>query len=172
MPTKILEIYDSLLPTLLISIHQEYVTEINLGTKVIEYRKSFFHDPFQAFVYSSGKGGGIATFIQCDQPIVSDADRLARIGSLVGNDDYRELFSYFKPKNTGVIIPIQTAYQIPLLPLTQLREQFTEFTAPQKYTFLDHPNKQALLNYLLEQPIIGKTKNNWHNYYEQLRQQL
>lgn len=55
MPKKICDVYDPLLPTLLISIHKIYVKQILSGKKVIEYRKKFFNDPFQAFVYTTGK---------------------------------------------------------------------------------------------------------------------
>ncbi|USS85988.1 hypothetical protein M3M38_04595 [Fructilactobacillus cliffordii] len=164
--------YDPLLPTLLISIHKEYVDEINAGTKVIEYRKSFFKDQFQAFIYASGKNGGISTFIRCNQPIISDADHLARIGSIVGNDDYHEIFDYFQAKNTGVIIPIRSASQIHKLDLPTLRKQFGNFNAPQKYTFLDKPEKQSLLNYLIDQELVRTMTNDWNHFYAQIANKI
>lgn len=42
------EVYDPFLPTLLISLHKEYVKEILTGQKIIEYRKRFFKDSFSS----------------------------------------------------------------------------------------------------------------------------
>ncbi|WP_429971101.1 hypothetical protein ACQW5G_00225 [Fructilactobacillus sp. Tb1] len=77
MIKKIADVYNPLEPTLLMSIHKEYVCEILNGNKIIEYRKSFYKDKFQAFVYTSGKNGGIELYIECDFPIYSDAKKLA-----------------------------------------------------------------------------------------------
>ena len=41
------EVYDPFLPTLLISLHEEYVKEILTGQKIIEYRKSFLRTVFK-----------------------------------------------------------------------------------------------------------------------------
>ncbi|USS93325.1 hypothetical protein M8332_00195 [Fructilactobacillus ixorae] len=172
MINKISEVYNPLLPTLLISIHREYVEEIKKGYKVVEYRKSFFKEPFQAFIYTSGKNGGIEAFILCDQPIISDAKKLANIGSIIENDSYNDIFDYFKEKNTGVIIPIIAVYQIHPIKLNTLRKKFDNFNAPQKYTFLDNTNKKNILEYLLSKTITKSTKNNWSNYYRKIKNEL
>ncbi|MBA1393028.1 ASCH domain-containing protein [Lactobacillus sp. XV13L] len=78
--------YDPFLPTLLMSLHQEYVRQILQGEKVIEYRKRFFKDGFQAFVYTTGPNGGIELFIKCAPLIRSDATSLAKIGRLLGRN--------------------------------------------------------------------------------------
>lgn len=165
MNEKLYEIYDPFVPTLLMSIHKEYVSDISNGSKVIEYRKSFFKDKFQAFVYTSGKDGGIELYIECDFPIYSDAKKLAAIGSIIQKDDYKEIFDYFHKKNEGYIIPIMKVYKIKKIDLAMLRSKFGSFNVPQKYTFLDKSGKKEILNYLLNQKIIGIINNDWDNYY-------
>lgn len=103
MPKKICDVYDPLLPTLLISIHKIYVKRILSGKKVIEYRKKFFNDPFQAFVYTTGKNGGIEMFIKCDAPIIDNAHKLATIGETIQHDNYGDIFDYFKEKIQDIL---------------------------------------------------------------------
>jgi len=95
-----------LVPTLLLSLHPENTAAIIAGKKVIEYRRRFFSEPFQAFVYTTGPNGGVNLFITCDQPIKADAQKLAAIGELIQHDDYDELVQYFSAHDTGLIIPI------------------------------------------------------------------
>lgn len=169
MPKKICDVYDPLLPTLLISIHKIYVKQILSGKKVIEYRKKFFNDPFQAFVYTTGKNGGIEMFIKCDAPIIDNAHKLATIGETIQHDNYGDIFDYFKKKNTGYIIPIIEVYQFKKVDLQYLRTELPSFVVPQKYLFLDRQDKQNLLNLLLQQVCSNKLINNWDFYFKQAK---
>ena len=111
------EIYTPLNRTLLISLHPEYVSAIMNQTKIIEYRKRFFKDAFQAFVCTTGPNGGIELFIDCDAPIISNANNLAIIGSLLQNDDYTEIHDYFNDNNSGFIIPTNCQLKCNFLPM-------------------------------------------------------
>ncbi|WP_304057701.1 hypothetical protein [Levilactobacillus namurensis] len=154
---KIQDFYNPLKRTLLISLHSQYVSEIECEKKIIEYRKRFFKYSFQAFVCTTGKNGGIELFLDCDTPIISNASKLAEIGVAIQNDDYQEIYKYFEEKNTGVIIPIKQAITFTKIPRSTLLNAFSSFVVPQAYSFLDTPSKKELLNNLLK----NECKNNW-----------
>lgn len=165
-------VYDPFLPTLLLSMHEEYVNEILIGQKVIEYRKRFFKDSFQAFVYTTGKNGGIELFIKCPSLIQNDAVTLAKIGQLIQHDQYEEIYDYFMPKNDGCIIPILNYCAVKKVALEQLRSVMPEITIPQSYLFLDRPDKQKLLAYLLKQECGTEKDNQWEKYFGEIEQML
>ncbi|WP_099974382.1 hypothetical protein [Lactobacillus terrae] len=168
--TKIRDIYDDLSATLLMSLHQEPRDQILSGQKIIEYRKKFYDDAFQAFVHTTGKDGGIELFIQFDKPIVTNADKLAKIGELLQNDDYSEIYEYYMPKNIGYIIPIKSVTEISKISLEELRDRFPGYVVPQAYLFLD--SKPELLDFLLNQEC-GKTKNiDWNQRYKEIEKIL
>lgn len=168
MSKSFYDVYNPLLPTLLISIHNEYVQEIKSGQKMIEYRKNFFKDSFQAFVYTTGKNGGIELFIKCDTPILSNATTLAKIGNCIQHNNFDEIYTYFKEKNTGVIIPIVEVYQCKKIELGQLKTVLSKFVVPQKYIFLDPPDKAKFLSFLLAQKYTENLTHDWTTLYRQV----
>ena len=164
------KVYDPFLPTLLVSLHKEYVKEILTGQKIIEYRKSFFKDSFQAFVYTTGSNGGIQLFIKCAPLIRSNAVTLAQIGQEIQKDDYAEIYDYFMPKDDGCIIPILKSCALKKISLKQLRAVLPEIVVPQKYLFLDRPDKKDLLDFLLKQEYDNLIINKWDEWYAKIRQ--
>ena len=164
------EVYDPFLPTLLISLHQEYVKEILTGQKIIEYRKSFFKDSFQAFVYTTGSAGGIQLFIKCAPLIRNNAANLAQIGQEIQNDDYDEIYDYFMPKDDGCIIPILKSCAVKKISLNQLRTVLPQIVIPQSYLFLDRPDKKDLLDFLLRQEYDDLIVNEWDERFAKIRQ--
>ncbi|MFC6202459.1 hypothetical protein ACFP1L_11360 [Lactiplantibacillus nangangensis] len=154
-----------LVPTLLLSLHPENTAAIITGKKVIEYRRRFFAEPFQAFVYTTGPNGGVNLFITCDQPIKADAQKLAAIGELIQHDDYDELVRYFSANDTGLIVPITSYVQFPMIRLAELRRKFTNFVTPQGYTFLDKLERQAQLTYFQQQPVLKTQTIDWTPKY-------
>lgn len=167
---KIKSVLDPTLPTLLMSIHQEYVEQILQGSKIIEYRKRFFKHGFQAFVYTTGIHGGIELFMKCAPAIRGDAKTLAQIGQQVQHDDYDEIYDYFSPKNDGYEIPILETSSLEKITLSKLREILPNIVVPQAYLFLDTPEKKPLLNYLKEQNILKQKINQWTERSEQIAQ--
>lgn len=168
MNKKIKNFYGPFVPTLLMSIHEEYVKEILAGTKIIEYRKRFFADEFQAFVYTTGKNGGIQLFMQCAEPVRESAETLATIGQQIQHDNYSELYNYFMPKNDGCLIPIIETCKIEKVSLPKLRELLPSVTIPQSYLFLDRPEKKKVLEYLLNQNILEHQTNQWKKHFEEI----
>lgn len=160
------KIYTPLKRTLLISLHPEYVNSIINQAKIIEYRKRFFKDAFQAFVCTTGSNGGIELFIDCDVPIVSNANNLAAIGNLLQNDDYTEIHDYFSVNNSGFIIPIKSAVSFPKISRKALLNKFSNFVVPQSYLFLDDPKKADLLKFLLSMPDKKSWTLNWEDKYQ------
>lgn len=166
MNKKIKDFYDPFVPTLLVSIHEEYVKEILAGTKIIEYRKRFYADDFQAFVYTTGKNGGIQLFMKCAQPVRNSAETLATIGQQIQHDDFSEIYNYFMPKNEGCIIPIIETCKIEKISLPKLRELLPSMTIPQSYLFLDRPEKKKIIEYLLSQNVLEHQTNQWNQHFE------
>ncbi|MEQ6218570.1 hypothetical protein ABMB44_07145 [Levilactobacillus brevis] len=164
------EIYTPLNRILLISLHPEYVSAIMNQTKIIKYRKRFFKDAFQAFVCTTGPNGGIELFIDCDAPIISNANNLATIGSLLQNDDYTEIHDYFNDNNSGFIIPIKSAVSFPKIPRKRLLNEFSNFVVPQSYLFLDDPKKADLLKFLLSISYKDHWTLNWEDKYDSISQ--
>lgn len=160
--------YNPQMPALLMSIHQEYVEQILQGTKIIEYRKRFFKDGFQAFVYTTGQHGGIELFMKCAPAIRSDAKTLAQIGQQIQHDDYKEIYDYFSLKNDGCDIPILETCKLKKIPLSKLRAIVPTIVVPQAYLFLDSPEKKALVNYLLAQRVLEHKTNQWDNRYKKI----
>ena len=163
------EVYDPFLPTLLISLHKEYVKEILTGQKIIEYRKRFFKDSFQAFVYTTGNNGGIQLFIKCAPLIRNNATTLAQIGREIQNDDYDEIYDYFMPKDDGCIIPILKSCAVKKISLNQLRTVLPQIVIPQSYLFLDRPDKKDLLNFLLKQEYDDLIVNEWDERFAKIK---
>lgn len=164
--------YDPLKRTLLMSLHPENVAAIINQTKIIEYRRRFFKAAFQAFVCTTGPHGGIALFLDCDTPITADADHLARLGQRLQGDTYSEIFNYFQPRNTGVIIPIKAAISLQPLDRHWLQQTFPGFSVPQAYLFLDTPAKQPLLDCLLQTPTTQQWALDWTSRYDEIAQLL
>lgn len=158
---RIQDVYNPLARTLLISLHPQYVAEIARQKKIIEYRKRFFKDRFQAFVCTTGPQGGIALFLDCDAPIMANASALAKIGSAIQGDDYQEIYQYFEEKDTGTIIPIKQAITLTKLTRPALIKAFPTFTVPQSYLFLDTPAEKDLLTYLLNQECQTSWTLDW-----------
>jgi len=158
--------YEPLKPTLLLSLHPENTAAIVAGDKVIEYRRRFFTNPFQAFVYTTGRSGGIDLFITCDRPIQGNAQMLAAIGAEIQHDDYHEIKVYFATKDSGLIIPITSWARLPMLSLATLREKFSNFFTPQGYTFLDRPERVAQRDFLLNQPVLEHGTIDWEAKYQ------
>ena len=163
------EVYDPFLPTLLISLHEEYVKEILMGQKIIEYRKRFFKDSFQAFVYTTGNNGGIQLFIKCAPLIRNNATTLAQIGREIQNDDYGEIYDYFMPKDDGCIIPILKSCAVKKISLNQLRTVLPQIVIPQSYLFLDRPDKKVLLDFLLKQEYDDLIVNEWDERFAKIK---
>lgn len=168
MNKSIKDFYDSFTPTLLMSVHEEYVKEILVGTKIIEYRRRFFADNFQAFVYTTGNNGGIQLFMKCTQPVRSNAETLAKIGHQIQHDDFSEIYNYFMRKNEGCIIPIIEICKIEKVPLQKLREFLPNIAIPQSYLFLDRPEKKIILQYLLNQNVLDHITNQWKKHFEEI----
>lgn len=162
---KISDFYDPQLPTLLMSIHPEYVNQILQGTKIIEYRKRFFKEKFQAFVYTTGPQGGIQLFLTCAPAIRDDAQVLAKIGQKIQHDDFNEIYDYFLPKNTGCILPILATTSMEKVALSKIRQILPSIAIPQSYLFLDAPDKLILLNFLLKQDAIKHQTNQWEHHF-------
>lgn len=162
---KINDFHDPLMPTLLMSIHSEYVNQILQGTKIIEYRKRFFQDGFQAFVYTTGPHGGIELFMKCAPAIRSNAETLAKIGQQIQHDDYDEIYDYFIPKDDGYEIPILETCALEKISLKKLREILPTIVVPQAYLFLDAPEKKPLLNYLKDQIVLEHKTNKWKQHF-------
>ena len=161
--------YDEMLPTLLISLHPENTAAIIAETKIIEYRRRFYQDAFQAFVYTTGAQGGIELFIRCDKPIQATATVLGQIGALLQHDDADEISAYFAARNTGLEIPIVAFERLPKISLATMRTKFSNFVTPQGYTFLDKPERQDQLTFLREQPGYQATTIDWQPKYDQIK---
>ncbi|BDR59893.1 hypothetical protein [Lactobacillus xylocopicola] len=162
--------YDPFLPTLLISMHGEYVQQILQGQKIIEYRKRFFKDSFQAFVYTTGSRGGIQLFLKCSPAISSDAATLAKIGQVIQGDEYTEIYDYFKEKDEGCIIPIVETCEIAKVSLAQLRSLEPAITMPQNYLFLERPEKKKIFDFLINQSCQNKQVHDWAERFKQIQQ--
>lgn len=168
MTQTIRDFYNPLLPTLFMAIHKEPVAEIKSGLKVIEYRKSFFKEAFQAFVYTAGKDGGIELFLQFAPAITADNITLAKVGSQIQHDDYQEIVDYFSAKQSGCLLPILTVTECAKQDLPTLKTSLPTVTVPQKYSFLDRPDKQPLLEFLLTQSVTKRFTNDWEHYFQQI----
>ncbi|VDG25946.1 hypothetical protein [Lactiplantibacillus mudanjiangensis] len=154
MPT-IQSLYDPNRPTLLLSLHPENTQAILTQTKRFEYRRRFYQDAFQAFVYTTGPNGGVDLFIQCETPIRGTADELAQLEQA----DPESLRQYFAGLESGLAIPISKVVELPKLSLATLKTRFSNFVAPRSYVFLDRPARQAQFAYFFQQPVSRMVVN-------------
>lgn len=155
-------------PTLLFSLHPEPTQAIIDGSKLLEYRRRFFSEPFQVFVYTSGSNGGIRLYLRCDKGLQLPPDQLALVGALIQHDSPDVTAAYFKDAAQGVALPITAFTTLPNIPLAQLQQQFTNFVAPRSYVFLDRPARQAQLDWLLQQPCQPLQLIDWTRRYAAL----
>ncbi|WP_203641258.1 hypothetical protein [Levilactobacillus andaensis] len=151
--------YNPQLPTLLMSLHPQPTADILSGNKIVEYRRRFFQHPFQAFVYTTGPAGGLQLFLTFNQPIVRPTADLIQIGTRLQADSPANLTTYLGDQ--GVALPIKSVATLPQLSREQLRQIDPSFAAPRAYSFLNKPNKQALLTSLLQQPCLGYHDIDW-----------
>lgn len=131
------------------SLHPEMAARIGRQEKVLEFRRRFYREPFQAFVCVTGTNGGVGLFLDIDQPLSADAATLIRWGVAEQGDDPAGLRAYFGAATQGVLLPIKTAVTLERAPRDDLRAAFPRFVAPRAYQFLDKPDKQPLLQHLL-----------------------
>lgn len=148
-------------PTLLFSLHPQPTAAILQGTKVLEYRRRFYPQAFQAFVYTTGPTGGILCYVQCAAAIVAAPATLAQLGATVQNDDPTAVLNYFGTRQTGLAIPITARCTLPRLDLDLLRTRFEHFVTPRGYVFLDQPAYRDQLDFLLDQPAGMLTPTDW-----------
>lgn len=167
MPT-IQDYYLAERPTLLFSLHPEPTQAIIKGTKVLEYRRRFLTRPFQAFVYTTGVNGGIQLFLRCDQGLQLAPEQLALVGALLQHDAPAATAAYFEGLQAGVALPITAFTTLANIPLVELRAQFANFVTPRGYVFLDQPERQAQLDWLLTRPCEPLTVLDWRKRYAAL----
>ncbi|KRL06895.1 hypothetical protein FD38_GL000767 [Levilactobacillus zymae DSM 19395] len=143
-------IYDDQLPTLLVALHPDATTAVLSGHKILEFRKRFFAKPFQAFVYTTGRG--IQFFMRCGAAYQGSPATIAKLGTLVQHSDFAATMRYLGPQKSGVAVPIQATYRLTsTVTLADLRAVAPQVAIPQTYTFLDQPQRAKLLTYLTRQ---------------------
>lgn len=143
--------YDPQLPTLLFSLHPQPAAAIATGAKVIEFRRRFYPSAFQAFIYTTGKQGGIGSYVQCAPAIAAAPAVLGQLGAKLQGDAPQATMAYLVPASTGLAIPVTTVITFEPVGLADLKAQFPNFVAPRSYVFLDRPQRQDQLAYLLGQ---------------------
>lgn len=143
--------YDPQLPTLLFSLHPQPAAAIAAGDKVIEFRRRFYPRAFQAFIYTTGKQGGIGSYVQCAPAITAAPAVLGQLGARLQGDDPQATVAYLAPASTGLAIPVTSAITFEPVSLADLKAQFPNFVAPRSYVYLDRPPRRDQLAYLLDQ---------------------
>jgi len=156
------------LPTLLFSLHPAATEAIIASTKVIEYRRRFFTEPFQAFVYTTGKRGGVQLYLRCDAGLQLNVAQLAKMGTLL-QPNAGSVTDYFAQTDHGIALPITAFTTFPTISLPQLRQRFTNFVTPRSYVFLDRPERQVQLQWLLQQTCAPLTNRDWVPKYQLLQ---
>ena len=151
--------YQANVPTLLFSLHRQPAAAIATGTKLLEYRRQFFTQPFQALVYVTGPGGGVAMYLQAGAAVVATPTILGAIGAAIQNDQPAEVARYLQGRDRGCAIPITAVTTINNLALPRLRQRFTNFVTPRGYVYLDQPARQAQLRFFLDQPCAPLRTN-------------
>ncbi len=149
--STIQDYYDPQLPTLLFSLHPQPAAAIAAGDKVLEFRRRFYSRAFQAFIYTTGKQGGIGSYVQCAPAITAASAVLGQLGAKLQGDDPQATMAYLAPASTGLAIPVTTVITFEPVRLANLKAQFPNFVAPRSYVFLDRSQRRAQLAYLLDQ---------------------
>ncbi|RRK09785.1 hypothetical protein D1831_10780 [Lactiplantibacillus garii] len=151
MPTG-RDYYQPALPTLLFSTHPQPAAAMVAGTKRLEYRRRFYQGAFQAFVYVTGRAGGVGLYVQCAPAVVASPIVLGQLGAVLQNDDPQAVRAYLGTHAKGLGIPITGVAVLTPISLVQLRVAFNNFVAPRSYVFLDRPARQAQREFFLDQP--------------------
>lgn len=168
MTQTITTIYDDQRPTLLLALHPDATTAVLSGHKILEFRKRFFTQPFQAFVYTTGRG--IQFFMRCGAAYQGPSATIAKLGTLVQHSDFAATMAYLTPNATGVAVPIQATYRLTnTVTLADLRAVTPQVAIPQTYTFLDQPQRAKLLAYLTRQTYDLSRQVDWHRRQPMVR---
>ena len=156
-------ILDAHLPTLLLALHPAPSAAVVSGQKILEFRKRFYPDPFQAFVYTTGRG--IQSFIRCGAAYQGSPATIAQLGAAVQGSDVAATLGYLGDRSTAMALPIQTVYRLQrLITLAALRTVQPQVAIPQTYTFLDRPAKRPLLTFLARQVYVQERHTDWEQY--------
>ena len=95
-------------------------------------------------------------------------EQLALVGALLQHDAPTTTAAYFEGAKVGLALPITAFTTLPNIPLAQLRRQFENFVTPRSYVFLDQPDRQAQLDWLLTQLCESLTILDWRKRYAAL----
>lgn len=139
---------------LLISLHQEYLAQIQAGVKKFEYRRKFFAKPAKAFVYVNSPISQIAALVTLGFPIIDSVEKIAQIAENVHSGHGKAIVDYMDGLQRGYAIPILNCKELKRVHLRDIRAKFPHFAPPQSYIILN--NYPPLLEYLLGIPYETK----------------
>ncbi|RXI78124.1 hypothetical protein [Levilactobacillus suantsaii] len=160
MTQPITTIYDPQVPTLLMALHPKATTAVLSGHKIVEFRKRFFPQAFQAFVYTTGRG--VQFFMRCDAAHQGTPATLAKFGNMMQHDTFAATMGYFQDKTSGLAIPITATYRLAhTVTLPDLRAVVPTVTIPRGYLRLDQPERADLLTFLTQQPYNLQRQVDW-----------
>lgn len=160
------------LPTLLFSLHPTPSQAIRTQQKSLEFRRRFYQQAFQAFVYTTAPASEVGLFIQCAPALTGSPVQLARWGEQWQADDPQQVQRYFKGCLEGVGLPV-TAVATFTQPvsLATLRQQFDDFVTPRGYVFLDQPDKRPQRDFLMAQPCHSLLVTDWSDRLAQVERE-
>jgi len=106
--------------------------------------------------------------MRCDAGLQLSVRQLDQIGRLL-QPAAGSVTDYFAQTDHGIALPITAFTPLATIPLPLLRQRFTNFVTPRGYVFLDRPERQAQLQWLLQQMCAPLTELDWQKRYAKLQ---
>lgn len=131
---------------LLMSLREEYFSEIAAGKKLYEYRTKFAEEKTTAFIYVPKKKE-IVGIIEFDKPIKGTSDQIAKFAEDYDKGDYMDFYTWLDGRDCYAL-PVLKIITFKPLSIEKLKERFEDFSVPQSYYYLN--KKEELLDYLIE----------------------
>lgn len=134
---------------ILMSLQEQYYTQIINGTKKYEYRKVFKEYPLSAFIYITKPKMVIKGYVKFGMPIIGTPEKISEIAEAQRLGHGKIILDYLNGLKKCYAVPILEVHEFnDELSIKQIKSAIPSFHPPQSYlTMENHPR---LLDYLLK----------------------
>lgn len=133
---------------LLMSLREENYDKMLSGEKKYEYRTRYMKEESIAFIYISRTIKAIVAKIEFGVPYYGTAEEISMIAEKEFPGSYDLYMNWLSGRNCYAI-PVKKIFPKKIIPLSMLKENFSNFSVPQSYYILN--KKPNILKYLLNQ---------------------
>lgn len=140
---------------ILMSLQEQYYTQILDGVKIYEYRRFFKDYPLNSFIYLTSPVKRVIGYLELGEPIIGTPRQIADLAESVKAGHGSIIYDYMKDLAKCYAIPIKRVCEFEDdLTLNLLKTKFPKFVPPQSYILME--NYSDILEYLLGLKVVEK----------------